>query len=404
MTRRFVASSLAVALLCMAIAVVPGAAQELAPAPKTFDVGFPVEMSGDAAITGDLQRKGTEMALEKINAEGGINGVPMRFIYEDTKGTNPGAISAFNKLLFSHNVIMSFATVRSTMVHALAPIIKENEVPAIFGGSAWSLSELEIPWMFRVRTDDRTVAQIMAKFMVEDLGHKKIAGLHDSDAFGTGGFVETAKALKEMYGIDVLTEQKYSTGTKDYTAQLLAIKNSGATCVFAWGTRLEDDAIILRQKAQLGLEVDFVGSASYSSTPIRDIAGDSVNGIYSAAGFTVANDDPLVQEYVKEFQAKYGELPDENSAWTYSSTLMLADALRKANVIQVVDGKPMMLPIKEAREAIRQALKGVRDFKTPMGSYTCDKWNNMLHEMPIIQIVDRKDKLIKVVSVEPELE
>ena len=111
------------------------------------------------------------------------------------------------------------------------------------------------------------------RFMVED-PDAKIAGLHDSDAFGTGGFVETAKALKELYGIDVLTEQKYSTGTKDYTAQLLAIKNSGATCVFAWGTRLEDDAIILRQKAQLGLEVDFVGSASYSSTPIRDIAGD----------------------------------------------------------------------------------------------------------------------------------
>ena len=92
MTRRFVTSSLAVALLCMAIAAVPGAAQELAPAPKTFDIGFPVEMSGDAAITGDLQRS-NEWHWQ-INA-GGINGVPMRFIYEDTKEPT-GAISAFS--------------------------------------------------------------------------------------------------------------------------------------------------------------------------------------------------------------------------------------------------------------------------------------------------------------------
>ncbi|NLM94673.1 MAG: amino acid ABC transporter substrate-binding protein, partial [Firmicutes bacterium] len=145
---------------------------------EEFTIGKVLHMTGDVALTGEKQRQGLELVLDQINAAGGINGVPIKVIYEDDMGTNPGAISALNKLLYDHEVVVTFATVRSTMVHALAPIIADEEIPAIFGGSAWSLSELRNPWMFRVRCDDRTVGTAMAKFLVEGLGHKKIAALH----------------------------------------------------------------------------------------------------------------------------------------------------------------------------------------------------------------------------------
>ncbi|MGI6038282.1 MAG: ABC transporter substrate-binding protein, partial [Limnochordia bacterium] len=135
----------------------------------TFKIGKILHMTGDMALTGEKQRKGLELALDQINAAGGINGVPLEVIYEDDMGTNPGAINALNKLLYDHGVVVTFATVRSTMVHALSPIIEEEEVPAIYGGSAWSLSELRNPWGFRVRCEDRTVGAAMAKFIVEEL-------------------------------------------------------------------------------------------------------------------------------------------------------------------------------------------------------------------------------------------
>lgn len=378
------------------------AAPKYVPAPKTFDIGIPLSMSGDQALTGSLQRQGFEMALEKINKEGGINGLPVRLIFEDDKGTSPGAIAAMTKMISEDKVIATYMTVRSVIVNAVAPIVKDNEIPGIFGGSAWSLSELKNPWMFRVRTDDRTVGGIMAKFMVQDLKAKRIVSIHDTDTFGTGGFVETEKFLKGM-GVDVLTEQKYTSGTKDYTAQWLAIKNANPDVIFAWGTRLEDDGIILRQKKQLGVGGAFIGSASYASTTVRDIAGADVNGIYSAAGFTVQDSDPRVQNYIKEHQARYSKLPDENSAWTYSSLLMLADAARRANVVKKDGGKLVIMELADARKAVRDALAATKNFDTPMGTYTNDKWNNLLHEMPVIQIVDGKEKLVKVVKVDPEL-
>jgi branched-chain amino acid transport system substrate-binding protein len=360
-------------------------------------------MSGDQAITGSRQREGFDMAVEKINKEGGINGLPIRVIYEDDKGTSPGAISAVTKMISEDNVIATFMTTRSVIAQALSPIVQDSKLPGMTGGSAWSLSELNNPWMFRVRTDDKTVGGIMAKFMTEDLKGKRIAALHDTDTFGTGGFVETEKFLNKA-GVKVLTEQKYTSGTKDYTAQLLALKNVNPDVIFAWGTRLEDDAIILRQRGQLGVGGAFIGSASYASSDVRRIAGDNVNGIYSAAGFTVLDKDPRVQNFIKAFNDKYKRDPDENSVWTYSGLLTLADAARRANVVKKSGSQLQMMDVKDARVAVRDALAKTKGFETPIATMTADKYGNLNHEMPIIQLTDGGgEKLVKVVKVDAEL-
>ena len=372
---------------------------------EEFTIGKVLHMTGDVALTGEKQRQGLELVLDQINAAGGINGVPIKVIYEDDMGTNPGAISALNKLLYDHEVVVTFATVRSTMVHALAPIIADEEIPAIFGGSAWSLSELRNPWMFRVRCDDRTVGTAMAKFLVEGLGHKKIAALHDSDSFGTGGYQETARALKELYDIEPVTVQKYASGTKDYTAQWMAIRDSGATAVFGWGTRSEDDGIILRQRKELGLDhLDFVGSASYSTQTTRDIAGDTVYGVYSLADFSWTNTDPYQQEHIKQMNEKWGIMPDTDTTWTSTGMLILADAIKRADVLKTENGKHYMRPLEETRKRIRDALRETKDLPTPLGKATCDGWQNMIHSINVIQVDPGPDgeRHIQTVSVDFE--
>ncbi|MGI6037111.1 MAG: ABC transporter substrate-binding protein [Limnochordia bacterium] len=369
----------------------------------TFKIGKVLHMTGDMALTGELQRKGLELAVEAINAAGGINGVPIEIIYEDDLGTNPGALSALNKLLYDHGVVVTFATVRSTMVHALSPIIEEEEVPAIYGGSAWSLSELRNPWGFRVRCEDRTVGTAMAKFIVEELGHTKIAALHDSDAFGTGGYEETAKALKELYGIEPVTVQRYASGTKDYTAQWMAIRDSGATCVFAWGTRAEDDGIILRQRKEFGLDkLEFVGSASYGNVITRDIAGDTVYGVYSLNDFSMNTDDPVARQFIAEFHARYGDRPDTECTWPHTGMTIFADAIRRADVLKVENGQAYMRPLRETRERIRDALREVKGVKTVLGEANCDIWHNMIHSINVIRITPEGQDHIATVSVDFE--
>ncbi|MGI6035394.1 MAG: ABC transporter substrate-binding protein [Limnochordia bacterium] len=371
---------------------------------EEFTIGKVLHMTGDVALTGEKQRKGLELVLDETNAAGGINGVPIKVIFEDDLGTNPGAIAALNKLLYDHEVVVTFATVRSTMVHALSPIIEEEEIPAIFGGSAWSLSELRNPWMFRVRCDDRTVGTAMAKFLVENLGHKKIAALHDSDSFGTGGYQETARAMKELFDIEPVTVQKYASGTKDYTAQWMAIRDSGATAVFGWGTRSEDDGIILRQRKEFGLDnLDYVGSASYSSGTTRDIAGDTAFGVHSLADFSWNTTDPYQQEHIEAFKAKYGFLPDTDTTWTSTGMIVFVDAIKRADVLKTENGKHYMRPVKETRRRIRDALRETKDLQTPLGKANCDVWQNLIHSINVIQVVPEGERYISTVTVDFEL-
>jgi len=369
----------------------------------TFKIGKILHMTGDMALTGEKQRKGLELALDQINAAGGINGVPLEVIYEDDMGTNPGAINALNKLLYDHGVVVTFATVRSTMVHALSPIIEDEEVPAIYGGSAWSLSELRNPWGFRVRCEDRTVGAAMAKFIVEELGHTKIAALHDSDAFGSGGHEETSRALKENYGIEPVTVQRYASGTKDYTAQWMAIRDSGATAVYAWGTRSEDDGIILRQRKEFGLDhIEFIGSNSYGSATTKDIAGDTVYGIYVLSDFTLETQEPYPLQFIADFVVKYGHRPDNDTTWTHTGMTVFADAIKRADVLKVENGQAYMRPLEETRARIRQALAETDGLQTVLGVASTDVWNNLIHSINVIRVIPEGEEHISTVSVDFE--
>ena len=388
------------AILVVSFGVASKDAGEWSPAPAYIEIGTANAFTGPNALSGEIMRRGHEVAVEKINAEGGINGVPIKMVYEDTKGTNEGAVAALNKLIHDRKLMVTFATDYSSQNHAVAPVILKAEIPAVYGGSAWSVRELKNPWMFGIRTNDKGNAGIMAKFIVENLKQTKIAALYSDDAFGQGGFEETQRVLKEVYGITLLTTQRFARGTKDYTAQLLAIKKSGATCIFSWCPNPEDDGVILRQVKQLGLDVKFVGGSSYGSLAICvKIAGADAEGIYAIVDYTPTGTAQWVKYLNDKIMAKYKEAADSDMQWPYDGTLVVADALRRAGVIKEVNGKKMMMPLEEARIAIRKALLETKDFTAGTTKpYGCDANQDLSHSMVIVQIVDGSHKVIDVVE------
>lgn len=372
---------------------------EWLPAPEYIEIGSINAFTGPQAISGEVMRRGHEVAVEKINAEGGIHGIPVRMVYEDGKGTNEGTVAALNKLIYDHQVMVALVTDFSSLNHAVAPLAARAEIPVLYGGTAWSLRELKNPWMFGSRTNDRLNSAIMAKFIVEKLGHTKIAALYSDETFGQGGYEWTSRALKENYGIEPLTAQKFARGTKDYTAQLLAIKRSGATCIFSWSTNPEDDGIILRQMRQLGLDVDLVGNSSFSSLAITvRIAGEDAEGIYSICDYTVAQGG--WSKYLNdELMKKYGEPADSDMQWPYDTTLVIAEALRNAGIIREINGRKMIMPVKQADQAIREALLNIRDFNEgTTKTYHCDEYQDLAHSMVIVRITNGQHEFIESVE------
>lgn len=395
----------ALTILILGIMTLGTVAQEIKwqPAPKTIDIGSAQELTGGTALTGHITKCAHDIAVERVNKEGGINGIPMRLLHEDCKGTNPGTLAVVNKAIYDQKVYAAFITVRSTINHAVHPLILQAKIPALYGGSAISVRELGNPWMFGVRTNDRNCAGIMAKFMVENLGHKKVASIYSDEAFGQGGNDETVKWLKELYGIEPLTVQRFARGTKDYTAQLLAIKETGATCIFSWSANSEDDGIILRQVKQLGLDVDFVGGNSYGSIDVTvKIAGQDAEGIYAIVDFSPEDQRPIVQWYIDEMKTRYNLPGGGGTPWSYDGTLILADAMRRAGIVKEIDGKKMIMPLEQAREAIRVALSQTKDFGPDQGAtkvYTADKLNDLAHSMLVVRIKDGRHEIVDVVEV-----
>ena len=304
--------------------------------------------------------------------------------------------------MLSQHPILALQICRSSIVNAVHPIILEEKVPTLFGATAWSISELKNPWYFRMRVNDKDTAAIIAKFIVEDLKKTKIASLHDADVFGQGGDEETKKYLKSKYGITPITTQKYTSGTKDFTAQLLAIKESGAEVVYCWGTNSEDNAIILRQFKQLGLQMDLIGSAAYCSSVTLDIAGTHANGIYSVYDFAFEDDRPELQHWVKAYRTKYQEDPDFWALYTYDGTKLIADAAKRAGIVKKDGNKFYIMPLQEAREALAKALRETKGYKGAAGTYSADEYQNMIRQLAVVRIEESKPRLVKLVNLEED--
>ena len=222
----------------------PAGAQEIR-------LGFTPPLTGASAAQGSYQSKAIKLALKQINEGGGVNGKKIDLRIVDNQSTNPGAWAALQKAGEIEKVVALVGSVKSTQILAASDAIKTYGVPTIVGGTNVNITRQGNPWLFRVRPDDSIAAAAIVKYIKEDAKLTKLGLLHDTDAFGTGGADLVEKYAKEQ-GLTLVKREKYTTKDKDYTAQLLSIKNAGAQILVLYVPNPEDAAIVLRQYRQLG--------------------------------------------------------------------------------------------------------------------------------------------------------
>ena len=213
----------------LAVVVFIGASFALAHAQaKPIKIGQIIPITGEAAESGKYHKQGAEIAVDKINAAGGINGRKIQIVLEDDQTTNPGAVAALQKLLEDKEIPMILGSIRSTQVQAMLPTINEAKIPVAIGGTNYGLTHSGSQWVFRFRPHDGMSAKVIAKFMVEELKQKKVGIVHASDAFGNGGRDMLVPAVKALGG-EVVFVQGYNNQEKDFTAVVQGLKKSGAT-------------------------------------------------------------------------------------------------------------------------------------------------------------------------------
>jgi len=345
-------------------------------------IGFTVPLTGASAAEGAYFIKAINLALKQINQAGGVNGKKINLIMEDTQSSNPGALAALQKSVEKDKVLALVGPVKSTQIMAMSDAIKNYAIPTMIGGTNANLTKKGNPWLFRVRPDDSIAATAMVKFIKEDLKLTKVGILHDTDAFGTGGADLVEQGVKAG-GLTLVKREKYTTKDKDFTAQLLSLKNAGAQVMVVYGTNPEDVAVIQRQYRQLGSPYKYMGSVSSGGRDCLNLAKEAAEGLMAIADF-VPGQSPVNRKYAQDYQKEYKEDFDSNSVWAYDGLKILVNAIKKAG---------------EDRNKIRETLLATQGYQGALGTFAFTPNGDGLQEVSVIQIQNGKHKLLKIVNV-----
>ena len=345
LTRRAFASAAAAA----------AAFPRLARAEDTIKIGVVFPSTGPAAEAGKLQLNGARQALEAVN-EKGVLGRKLELVVEDDQTTNPGAVLAFSRLAGRPEIAAFIGSIRSTQVEAMSPDVLKVGKPMMIGGTSPTLTNQGNKWLFRCRPNDTYSAKVIAEFGASDLKKQKWAVVYSTDAFGTNGAKALEAALKDK-GITPALMQGYTNQASDYTAVVLAVRQSGADILGSYFTFEGDLGIFARQLRQLGVTIPWVGSPSIVNTTALNLAGRALYGTYGVADYAV-DATPASKAFAERYQALHKAVPDNQSSWTFDAVNLLARAITDAGSTEP--------------EKIRAALAAIHGYAGAEGEYNFD--------------------------------
>jgi len=344
-------------------------------------IGVDLPVTGPSASEGPFVRKGVNLAAKQINQAGGIDGKQIKLIEQDIQSTNPGALAALNKSVEEDKVLAIIGPIKSTMIQAMDESVRKYAVPVMMGGTNATLTKKGNDWLFRCRPDDSISAYAMVKYLKEDLKLTKIGILHDTDAFGTGGADLIEQYSKDL-GATVVKRESYTTKDKDYTAQLLSLKNAGTEIMLLYGTNPDDVAVIQRQYRQLAVPYKYLGSPSSGSKDTMNLSKEASDGLLAIQDY-VPGASPESTKYAEDYRKEYNEDFDSLFTWNYDAVNILANAIKKGGT---------------DKAKIREALLSTKGYKGALGTFTFTSTGDGLHEVSVVQIEKGAHKLQKVVA------
>lgn len=348
-------------------------------ADDTIKIGLVNEATGPNAEAGIYTVNGARLALDEINAAGGVLGKKVELKLEDNQSTNPGTVLAFSKLFGEKDIVAIIGPIRSTQTQAASPTIAKAGVPVMIGGTDPSLTKVNNRWVFRARPNDAYSSRVISDFGVNTLKKTKWAIIHSTDAFGSGGMNALTGALKAL-GITPVLVQGYTNNSQDFTPVVLAIKKSGADVISTYMTNSADVGIFAKQLRQLGVTAEWVGSPSVVTDTAMKLAGTALHGVYGIADFT-PDASPESKAYTDKYRARYKLDPDVYSSWAYDALRVLAMAINNAKGTDP--------------EAIRKAIVGIKGWKGVEGTYNFDDKGDGLRGYNVVRNEGGKVTFIK---------
>lgn len=331
--------------------------------PESYRIVHLAPLTGDASFQGQILVNAAKMAVDEINANGGINGVPIEYLTVDETSSTATGIEAVRKAIDLDPVAV-IGPNRSGTILAAEDLWREAKIPFITDGTNADTTRKGNPYTFRIQIASTYWIPILAHTAKEYYGVEKAAIIYGTNEYSKGLYDATAPAL-EQYGIEEAIVQTYNDGDRDFTAQLLRIRASGAQAMFCYGYEAEI-GMILRQRMQLGMgDLLVFGERGCSSPAVEEVAGkENIEGLVASTTLSQADPDPKRQAFMEKYNNMF---PNEPLSPThvnhYDSIYILADIIGRVGA---------------DREAIRDELANL-DYQGTLAHYRADSEGNLVH-------------------------
>lgn len=342
--------SLPLSLIGLGLLAVGAQAQE------TVKIGVIQPLTGSVAYNGTTDINGSKLALDEINAKGGVLGKKLELVIEDGQCKPANSVNAAEKLIQRDKVAALSGAFCSSATLAVMPVAENYKIPLVTGvSSSASLTEKGNRWFFRATETDALLAKSFAKILFEQLKLRKVAYIGVNDDWGRGGVAEFEKQMTAL-GATTVMKEFFEHGTSDFYTILTKLKASGADGAFV-AAETQDGSIFVKQKAEFGLQLKVFGVGSWATADFMKLTGASSEGIYAAVPYASTMDTPKNKAFVEAYTARYKEAPGKYSAAGYNAINILAAAINRAGSTDA--------------EKIREALTKT-NYEGPNGKFVFD--------------------------------
>lgn len=319
----------------MAVAALSGCGSKKEPettdSENTLVIGGIGPLTGAAATYGNAVKNGAELAVEEINAAGGVNGMTLKLAFEDDEHDAEKSVNAYNTLK-DKGMKLLLGTVTSVPCVAVADKTKEDNMFQITPSGS-SVECIVNDNAFRICFSDPNQGIASAQYIADNALASKVAVIYNSSDVYSQGIYEKFAQEAEKRNIEIVAQEAFTKDSAtDFTVQIQKIKDSGAELVFL-PIYYQEAALILTQAEKAGLETLFFGCDGLDG--LIDQLGDNAalaDGVMLLTPFAADSTDEKTVEFVKQYNAKYNETPNQFAADGYDGVYIIKAALEDAGI------------------------------------------------------------------------
>lgn len=353
-------------------------------------VGINYELSGNTASYGQSNVEGITMAIDEVNAAGGVLGKTIVGVQGDNKSEAAEATAIATKLMTKDKVVAVLGPATSGNFKAQSPIAEKNKIPTISASATADDVTVDSKgvkeYVFRLCFNDAYQGTAMAAFATDNMKATKAVIIMDNSSDYAKGLAENFTTAFEANGGTIVDKAAYVAKDKDFNAILTKIKSESFDVIFLPGY-YEEAGLIIKQARALGITAPILGGDGFDSPTLVQLAGaDALNDVYFSNHYTAIDQDPAVLKFIEDFKAKYGKEPNSFNALGYDLGKFIADAIERAG--------------SEDPAEITKALASTTEFTGVTGTFSMDENHNPVKTITVIGLENGEQATS--VKVEPK--